>query len=90
MPPFEMWLGNAEDIGRWMLGPGSGCRGSRLLAVRANGAPAVAQWRPDGDGFSPWALHVLEVDGDRIRNITSFLDLDSKLFARLGLPLSPG
>jgi RNA polymerase sigma-70 factor (ECF subfamily) len=90
MPPFEMWLGNAEDIGRWMLGPGSGCRGSRLLAVRANGAPAVAQWRPDGDGFSPWALHVLEVDGDRIRNITSFLDMDSGLFARLGLPLSPG
>jgi RNA polymerase sigma-70 factor (ECF subfamily) len=90
MPPYEMWLGNAEDIGRWMLGPGSGCRGSRLLAVRANGAPAVAQWRPDGDGFSPWALHVLEVDGDRIRNITSFLDMDSGLFARLGLPLSPG
>jgi RNA polymerase sigma-70 factor (ECF subfamily) len=89
MPPYEMWLGNAEDIGRWMLGPGSGCRGSRLLAVRANGAPAVAQWRPDGDGFSPWALHVLEVDGDRIRNITSFLDLDSGLFARLGLPLLP-
>jgi RNA polymerase sigma-70 factor (ECF subfamily) len=49
----------------------------------------VAQWRPDGDGFSPWALHVLEVDGDRIRNITSFLDLDSGLFARLGLPLLP-
>jgi RNA polymerase sigma-70 factor (ECF subfamily) len=58
--------------------------------VRANGCPAVAQWRPDGDGFSPWALHVLEVDGGRIRTITSFLDLDSGLFARLGLPASPG
>jgi RNA polymerase sigma-70 factor (ECF subfamily) len=90
MPPYEMWLGSAEDIGTWMLGPGLGCRGSRLRVVRANGCPAVAQWRPDGDGFSPWALHVLEVDGGRIRTITSFLDLDSGLFARLGLPASPG
>jgi RNA polymerase sigma-70 factor (ECF subfamily) len=89
MPPYEMWLGNAEDIGRWMLGPGIGCRGSRLLAVRANGSPAVAQWRPDGDGFTPWALHVLEVDGGRVRRITSFLDLDAGLFARLGLPVTP-
>jgi RNA polymerase sigma-70 factor (ECF subfamily) len=89
MPPYEMWLGSAEDIGRWMLGPGIGCRDSRLLPVRANGCPAVAQWRPDGDGFAPWALHVLEVDGGRVRNITSFLDLDSGLFARLGLPVSP-
>jgi hypothetical protein len=32
---------------------------------------------------------VLEVDGDRIRGITSFLDLDSRLFARLGLPEDP-
>ena len=89
MPPYEMWLGSAEDIGRWMLGPGHGCRGSRLLQVRANGCPAVAQWRPDGDGYSPWALHVLEVEGGRIRNITSFLDLDTGLFARLGLPVTP-
>jgi RNA polymerase sigma-70 factor (ECF subfamily) len=74
-----------------MLGPGAKCRDSRLLLVRANGAPAVAQWRrrEDGPGHVPWALHVLEVDGDRIRGITSFLDLDSRLFARLGLPEDP-
>jgi RNA polymerase sigma-70 factor (ECF subfamily) len=89
MPPYEMWLGSAEDIGRWMLGPGHGCRGSRLLAVSANGSPAVAQWRAAGDGFAPWALHVLEIDGDRVRNITSFLDHDNVLFARLGLPVTP-
>jgi RNA polymerase sigma-70 factor (ECF subfamily) len=29
---------------------------------------------------------VLEIDGGRIRHITSFLDLDNDLFARLGLP----
>jgi RNA polymerase sigma-70 factor, ECF subfamily len=86
MPPFEMWLGSAEDIGRWMLGPGSGCRGSRLLQVRANGSPAIAQYRPrEGGGHEPWALHVLEVDGGRVRQISSFLD--TELFPLFGLPL---
>ena len=27
MPPFEMWLRGAADIGAWMLGPGAACRG---------------------------------------------------------------
>src|SRR3954468_7668485 len=61
MPPFEMWLRGSADIGTWMLGPGAACRGSRVMAVEANGSPAVAQWRPvAGGGFEPWALHVLE------------------------------
>jgi RNA polymerase sigma-70 factor (ECF subfamily) len=86
MPPYEMWLGSAEDIGRWMLGPGAGCRDSRALPVWANGSPAVAQYRPrEGGGHEPWALHVLEVDGGRIRHISSFLD--TGLFALFDLPL---
>jgi RNA polymerase sigma-70 factor (ECF subfamily) len=86
MPPFEMWLGSAQDIGRWMLGPGSGCRDSRLLQVRANGSPAIAQYRPRaGGGHEPWGLHVLEVDGGRVRHISTFLD--TELFALFGLPL---
>ena len=90
MPPFEMWLRGREDIGAWMLGPGSGCQGSRCLATTANGAPAVAQWRPDGaGGHTPWALHVLEVDGGRVSHISSFLNLDVELFAVLGLPETP-
>ncbi|WP_336028740.1 sigma-70 family RNA polymerase sigma factor [Geodermatophilus sp. FMUSA9-8] len=89
MPPFEMWLGSAADIGTWMLGPGSGCRNSRLMLTEANGSPAVAQWRPtDEGGHVPWALHVLEIEDGRIRHITSFLDLDNDLFARLGLPVA--
>jgi RNA polymerase sigma-70 factor (ECF subfamily) len=91
MPPYEMWLRGRDDIGTWMLGPGRGCRGSRLLITSANGSPAVAQWRPDREGgFAPWALHVLEVEDGRIRHISSFLDHDdSGLFARLGLPATP-
>ena len=91
MPPFEMWLRGRDDIGTWMLGPGSECRGSRCLVTSANGSPAVAQWRPDGKGgHRPWALHVLEVEDGRIRHISSFLEFDTGLFARLGLPATPG
>ncbi|MGY1637590.1 sigma-70 family RNA polymerase sigma factor [Geodermatophilus sp. SYSU D00742] len=90
MPPFEMWLRGRADIGTWMLGPGAGCRGSRVLVTHANGTPAVAQYRPrEGGGHEPWALHVLEVRGGRIAHISSFLDLDNDLFRRLGLPVQP-
>ena len=90
MPPFEMWLRGADDIATWMLGPGAACRGSRVLALEANGSPAVAQWRPlAGGGFEPWALHVLEVSGDRVAHISSFLNLDNELFLALGLPVDP-
>lgn len=87
MPPFAMWLRGAQDVGAWMLGPGAGCRGSRIVATQgANGCPAYAQYRPadDGDGHQAWALHVLEVSGGRIRSVTSFLD--TSLFARFDLP----
>ncbi len=40
MPPYAMWLRGADDIGAWMLGPGIGCRGSRLLPTAANGRPS--------------------------------------------------
>ena len=90
MPPFEMWLRGREDIGAWMLGPGRGCEGSRVLATTANGSPAVAQWRPDGaGGHTPWALHVLEVEDGQVRHISSFLEFEHGLFARLGLPETP-
>jgi RNA polymerase sigma-70 factor, ECF subfamily len=86
MPPFAMWLRGAGDIGRFMLGPGAGCRGSRLIAVAANGCPAFGQYKPDpAGGYAPWALQVLEISGDRIAGINSFLDTES-LFPAFGLP----
>ena len=35
MPPYDLWLRGREHIAAWMLGPGDGCRGSRLIADRA-------------------------------------------------------
>ncbi|MEU5914397.1 sigma-70 family RNA polymerase sigma factor [Micromonospora sp. NPDC047527] len=85
MPPYRMWLRGAADIGRWMVGPGAGCRGSRLLSVSANGGPAFAQYRPDpAGGHLPFAIQFIEVAGGRITRVTSMLD--PAIFARFGLP----
>jgi RNA polymerase sigma-70 factor (ECF subfamily) len=86
MPPFAMWLQGAADIGRFMLGPGGGCRNSRLLATAANGWPAFAQYKPDPEGgHTPWALHVIEISGGRISGIHSFLEV-KELFPAFDLP----
>jgi RNA polymerase sigma-70 factor (ECF subfamily) len=83
-----MWLRSAEDIGRWMLGPGRECEGSRLLPVSLNGNPGFAQWRRTADGgFAPWSLQALEISGGRVVRITSFLD--TRLFSLFGIPEAP-
>lgn len=85
MPPYAMWIQGAANVGRWLLGPGIGCRGSRLLPTAANGCPAFGQYRVDVDGgHRPWALQVIELSGDRISALHSFLD--TNLFAAFGLP----
>jgi RNA polymerase sigma-70 factor (ECF subfamily) len=86
MPPYEMWLQTHEDIVSWCLGPGNGCRGSRLLPVNVNGTLGFAQYKPALDGgLDPWSLQVLEIDGDRIAGITFFLDTE-RFFPMFGLP----
>jgi RNA polymerase sigma-70 factor, ECF subfamily len=43
MPPYDLWLRGRDDIFEWWLGPGIGCRGSRVIpAPSANGAPAMS------------------------------------------------
>ena len=88
MPPYELWLQTHVDIVKWCLGPGVGCRGSRLVPVSANGSPAFAQYKPaPGGGYAAWSLQVLEVSGDRISGITFFLDT-ARFFPLFGLPLT--
>lgn len=89
MPPFTLWLQGHASIHAWMSGPGSGCRGSKLIATSANGHPAFGQYRrAEGGGFRPWALIVLELSGDRVQRINSFLDT-ATLFPLFGLPPDP-
>jgi RNA polymerase sigma-70 factor (ECF subfamily) len=86
MPPYELWLNSHEDIRRWCLGRGIGCRGSRLVPVRANASAAFAQYKPAADGgFDAWSLQVLEISGGKITGISFFLDVEW-LFPLFGLP----
>ena len=88
MPPYELWLNGRENILRWWVGPGAGCRGSRVIpTVAANGSPAFGQYKPSpsGSGFDPWALQVLEIAGGRIVEFTFFLDT-KRVFPLFGLP----
>jgi RNA polymerase sigma-70 factor (ECF subfamily) len=91
MPPLPLWLRGHDDIAAWMAGTGSGCRGSRLVPVAANGVPAFGQYRPGrtGAGHDPWALIVLEISAGRIAGVTNFLDT-TRLFPLFGLPAHLG
>jgi len=85
MPPYELWLQGLDSISAWLLSFGLGCRGSILVPVEAcGGTPAFAQYRRMGEW--PWALIMLDVDGDRITGMTSYLDVET-LFPRFGLPM---
>jgi RNA polymerase sigma-70 factor, ECF subfamily len=86
MPPYDLWLQTHLDIRKWCLGPGIGCRGSRLIPTVANGSPAFGQYKPSPDGgLEPWSLQVLELSDGRISGITFFLDT-AALFPLFGLP----
>ena len=61
MPPFELWLQGHEQIARWLLTYGIGCKGSRLVPVEAcGGTPAFAHYK--NGGASAWAIILLELE----------------------------
>jgi RNA polymerase sigma-70 factor (ECF subfamily) len=87
MPPYSLWLEGRDDIFTWWLGPGIGCKGSKLVPVGlVNGMPSWGQFKPDPDGgYAPWAVIVPEVSDGRIVELTFFLDTE-RLFPLFGLP----
>ena len=86
MPPFSLWLSGRREIGRFLLGPGAECEGSRLVPTTANGSPAFWQYRA---GDVPWSLQVLELRDGRIAEIHAFVL--PALFEKFGpAPMSSG
>ena len=87
MPPHDLWLRGRDDIFAWWTGPGNGCRGSRMLPVKAaNGRPTFAQYKPSPEGgHEPWALQVLEISDGRVVDLKFFLETET-LFPLWGLP----
>jgi RNA polymerase sigma-70 factor (ECF subfamily) len=85
MPPFDFWLHGPAEMGKFFLGPGGKCRGSRLVATEANGCTAFGCYNQDPDGgYHSWAVQVIEISGNRITGHHSFIDV--RLFAEFGLP----
>jgi RNA polymerase sigma-70 factor, ECF subfamily len=89
MPPFDLWLSGRDNIFKWWFGPGIGCKGSKLLpAGTVNGGyPAYGQYKPDpvNGGHEPWALMVVDLSPEGVRELTFFLDA-AALFPLFGLP----
>jgi RNA polymerase sigma-70 factor, ECF subfamily len=88
MPPYDMWLSGREDILAWWFGPGIECRGSKLVpTITASGSVAFGQYKPspDGSGYEPWALQVIEPADGGISEFTFFLSTE-RLFPLFGLP----
>jgi RNA polymerase sigma-70 factor (ECF subfamily) len=94
MPPLPLWVRGPEQVGRFMLGQGAACRGSKLIATEANGCPAFAAYKPDPESgaWLPWSLTVLELearDGDTaaVAGVHNFLQpFMTGLFSAFGLP----
>ena len=85
MPPYNFWLQGPVEMGRWFLGQGIHCQGSRLVATTANGQAAFGSYSPDPEGgWAPWCVQVIDVAGGRIVGHHNFLD--TALFAVFGLP----
>jgi RNA polymerase sigma-70 factor, ECF subfamily len=60
----------------------------RVLPTTANGQPAAAGYvrRPGDTAYRPFAISVLDTDGDRLTQITAFEV--GHLFTAFGLPAS--
>ncbi len=87
MPPYDLWLSGRDDVLAWFFGPGIACEGSRLVPVpQTNGMAAFGQYKPSPDGGrEPWALVVVDLAPDGVRELTFFLDTE-RLFPLYGLP----
>lgn len=94
MPPLPLWMRGPESAARFMAGPGAACAGSKLIALKANGCPAFAAYKPDPESgaWLPWSLTVLEMeagdgDGPRVTAVHNFLQpFLPQLFTGFGLP----
>jgi RNA polymerase sigma-70 factor, ECF subfamily len=85
MPPFPLWLNTLDDIAKWYTGQGAACEGSRLIPIAVNGEAGFAAYKRSGPNtWDPFAIQVIEVDGDRIVGLHHFLD--PRLFRAFGLP----
>jgi len=85
MPPFPHWWSGRDNVIDFIVSTGR--QPLRHLLTRAGGQPAIAWYiRRSGGAYHPTSIEVLDVDGDRISQITAFAS--PALFPQFGLPAS--
>jgi RNA polymerase sigma-70 factor, ECF subfamily len=93
MPPMASWFrgeGVETFLREWAFSGRvydlEGRRSVRVLRASANGQPAIGTyaWNDEAGAHLPTVLQVLSFDGDRITEITGFVDPSAH--ARFGLP----
>ena len=83
MPPNAAWFRGRAAIEAFLpTGPMSMPR--RFVPVEANGQVAFGTYLLEDGRFRANAIHLIDLDGDRIRDITAFLD--RTVFPAFGLP----
>jgi RNA polymerase sigma-70 factor, ECF subfamily len=94
MPPLAAWF-HGPDLPEFMRnGPLSGDWDWRQMRTQVSGQPAVASYawyEPDGC-YRPFSMDVFTIEGDRIKEITSFIVRSTKsreLEAYLRFPEEP-
>jgi len=88
MPPWPHWYRGRDSVGEFLAwacrSEGSGL--FRLVPTGANGQPAFAFYRRvDPTLWRAHSIQVLELDGDEVATMTSFVS--PELFPSFGLPL---
>ena len=86
MPPFDLWLSDPVEMGKWYTGQGAACEGSKLFATEYNGSPAFWAYKPDPvtGGWIPFSLQIVEVADGKLIGLHHFLY--PELFAAGGMP----
>ena len=89
MPPLATWFRGDELHDFLSKYPLSGMFRWKHVATWSNGQPAIGAytWREDEGCFRPFALDVLTLEGDRIKEVTAFItrsavERDREAFAR--------
>src|SRR4051794_6571691 len=87
MPPRPEWNAGLDSVSAFLrVTPLRAPDRWRIVAVTANGQPALAEYVRDDErgGYAAHGINVLTLAGDRVSGVMAFLD--PALFARFGLP----
>lgn len=76
MPPLASWFGGHDDIREWLrTSPLQGIWKWKQLPCKVNGQAATAAytWSDEDNCFVPFSINVLTFEGDKIKEVVSFI-----------------